>query len=302
MTRLVGGVFCALLLATALVAPVRAQSGTVTEVVGGLHSPRGLAFGAGGQLFVAQAGDATAAGSIIEILNPMAIIPNVRTIVSGLPTIGDEGEFVGVDGISVVGNGVNSALYGIMALSPQATGNAAFGSLFKVNMAGQTQNVANVGSFDYQWTADHSNLWIEFPDANPYAVLALPGHTYVADAGANTLNEVHSNGTIDVLAYFPNSLIRDAVPTCIAKGPDGALYIGTLALVENLVGFGPAATVYRVDPSQTDPTNYRRYSRSRHRGQPVSGRSTDARSDQTATSTPRSSSPIPISAIRRETS
>ena len=43
----------------------------VTQVVGGLHSPRGLAFGPGGQLFVAQAGDETTAGSIIEILNPM---------------------------------------------------------------------------------------------------------------------------------------------------------------------------------------------------------------------------------------
>src|SRR5213594_247069 len=87
---------------------------TITEVVGGLHSPRGLAFGPGGQLFVAQTGETdTVDGSIIEILNPMAVRPKVRTIVSGLAVTGDpdEGEFLGVSGISVFGNGVNFGLY-----------------------------------------------------------------------------------------------------------------------------------------------------------------------------------------------
>lgn len=47
----------------------------------------------------------------------------------------------------------------------------------------------------------------------------------------------------------------DAIPTCVAQGPDGALYIGTLALPDSLA-FGPAAKVYRVDPSQADPNNF----------------------------------------------
>jgi hypothetical protein len=228
----------------------------VTQVVGGLHSPRGLAFGPGGELFVAQAGDDTVDGSIIEILSPMAVQPKVRAVVSGIPTIGDEGEFVGVDGISVSGSGSNFGLYAIMGLSPQGTGNGAFGNLLRVNYRDQVQTVANVGSFDYQWTGDHSGLWEEFPDANPYGVLVLPGHIYVADAGANTLDEVMADGSVRVLAYFPNEIIRDAIPTCVAQGPDDALYIGTLALVDSIV-FGPSAKVYRVDPSQAnlnDPT------------------------------------------------
>src|SRR6059058_240191 len=96
--------FFALAIIGALLTLPSAQA-AITEVVGGLHSPRGLAFGPGGQLFVAQTGDDTVDGSIIEILSPMAVRPNVRTIVSGLPVIGEEGEFSGVDGISVFGNG-----------------------------------------------------------------------------------------------------------------------------------------------------------------------------------------------------
>jgi len=65
---------------------------------------------------------------------------------------------------------------------------------------------------------------------------------------------VNPDGTEAILAFFPNNVIADATPTCIAQGPDGALYIGTLALVDSLV-FGPSAKVYRVDPSQADPSN-----------------------------------------------
>jgi hypothetical protein len=228
-----------------------------TVVVDGLHGPRGLAFGPGDILYVAQAGDDSHAGSIIEIRNSMSGKATFRTLIGGLPVIGDEGEFIGVDGISVLGKGTNVAIYGIMGLSPQGTGDNAFGNLFKVSLKGTSETVANVGNFDYMWTGDHSYLWEEFPDSNPYGVLALPGHLYITDAGANTLNEVLPDGSIRVLAYFPNEIIRDAIPTCVTQGPDGALYIGTLALVDTLV-LGPSAKVYRVEPEHAnlnDPTS-----------------------------------------------
>src|SRR5947199_10731336 len=98
--------FFALAIIGALLTLPSAQA-AITEVVGGLHSPRGLAFGPGGQLFVAQTGDDTVDGSIIEILSPMAIRPRVRTIVSGLPVIGDPegGEVHVAIGIAVCGKG-----------------------------------------------------------------------------------------------------------------------------------------------------------------------------------------------------
>lgn len=250
-------------------------------VASGLHSPRGLDFGPGGQLYVAQAGDATGAnGSIIEIRNAMSMNPKVSTVVSGLATVGDEGEFIGVDGISVRGNGVNAGIYAIMGLSPQAAAEP-FGSLLKVSPSGGTETVANVGSYDYTWTGDHSSLWEELPDANPYGVLAVPGHLYVADAGANTLDEVRPDGSVQVLAYFPNTVLRDAIPTCIGQGPDGA----------STSERSPSSTAWcsaHLRPS-TASTRRRRTSTTQRRprcrlGRPASGRSTAARSGRTAAS------------------
>jgi len=249
-----GGTIIVMILAVGLAASAIAQS-TVTEVVGGLHSPRGLAFGPGGQLFVAQTGDETTAGSIIRILNPMDTRPNVRTIASGLAVTGDpeEGEFLGISGISVFGNGQNFGLYGIMAVDPQQTGDPAFGNLLRVNNRNQVETLVNVGSFDYEWTDEHQ--WLvpfgDFPDANPYGVLVVPGHIYVVDAGANTLDEVMPDGSIVILAFFPNNVLADATPTCACQGPDGLLYIGTLALVDSLF-LGPSAKVYRLDPADAN--------------------------------------------------
>ena len=247
-----GAAIFVIVLIVGLAASATAQN-TVTQVIGGLHSPRGLAFGPGGQLFVAQSGDDTANGSIIEILDPMAVHPRVRTIVSDLPTIGEGGEFTSVDGISILGDGVNSGLYAIMAASPQATGDPAFGNLLRVDYRNNVQTLVNVGSFNYDWTDDHQ--WLvpfgDFPDANPYGVLAVPGHIYVVDAGANTLNEVMPDGSIRVLAFFPNETLADSTPVCACQGPDGYLYIGTLALVDSLF-IAPSAKVYRLNPADAN--------------------------------------------------
>ena len=242
--------------ATTATATASPTSPDISVVVSGLHSPRGLAFGPGDILYVAEAGDESHSGSIIQIVNASSQNAKASTIVDTLSTIGDEGEFLGVSGISVLGRGTNSGLYAIMGLSPEITGNNDFGNLFRVDSRGGIRNITNVGSHDFQWTADHSGLWEEFPDTNPYGVLAIPGHIYVVDAGANTLDEVLADGSVRVLAYFPNEIIRDAIPTCVTQGPDNALYIGTLALVDTFV-FGPSAKVYRVEPSQanlSDPT------------------------------------------------
>ncbi len=159
-----------------------------------------------------------------------------------------------MDGISVLGNG---GIYGIVGGSSQQTGlPAPVGHLLKFSQAGQIHDIANVGDFDFAWTNLHFDLAPrDFPDANPYGILALPDRLYVTDAAANTLNLVQPNGSNEILAFFPNNIIADATPTCVAKGPDGALYVGTLALVDSLV-FGPSAIVCRVDPSAADPNDF----------------------------------------------
>jgi hypothetical protein len=213
-----------------------------TVVVGGLHSPRGLTFAPGGRLYVAEAGGVAGhASAIDEVVNWATDHATLRTVVRGLPST--EGN-VGADGISAQGNG---DIFAIIAESEQAEG-PGFGHLIKVNTAGQVRDVADVGDVDYAFTGNHPELDPDhqFPDANPYGVLALPGHIYVADAGANTLDEVSPSGRVTILAYFANPPISDAVPTTVAQGPDGALYIGTLALAESQAN-GPSAKIYRIE-------------------------------------------------------
>ncbi|HZD24087.1 MAG TPA: ScyD/ScyE family protein, partial [Acidimicrobiia bacterium] len=256
LTRRSGVMLLTMVMAIGLMIPgsIAAADESMTVVADGLHSPRGLAFGPGEILYASQAGDATAGGAIFQIRNAMSENPKMDTFVDGLASFGGPAaDFIGVDGISVLGNGANFSLYGIMGVAPQMTGSDAFGQLFRVDRTGETENIVNVGEFDFEWGLDHPALWEEFAtgDANPYDVLALPNHLYVVDAGTNTLNEVMDDGTIEILAFFPNEPIRDAVPTCVAQGPDGALYVGTLALEDSIV-LGPMAKVYRVDPSQAN--------------------------------------------------
>jgi glucose/arabinose dehydrogenase len=222
-----------------------------TVVADGLANPRGITFAPGGRLYVAQAGTGDHTGKISEIKDPTSTSPTLRDVVTGLLSIGGEnpGEFVGVDGLSALGNGNVAA---IMAESELGGQDSPAGHLLRFNPSGHISDEANVGNFNYTWSSEHIGLAPrDFPDSNPYGVLAVPGGVYVADAGTNTLNFVKANGKISTLAYFPNNAIADSTPTCIAQGPDGALYIGTLALVDS---FGhPAATVYRVDPAQANP-------------------------------------------------
>src|SRR5262245_25181708 len=75
----------ALMTLTAL-APWAAQ-GQFTVVAGGLNSPRGLTFGPGGELYVAQAGSGGTTGKISKISNPGAPTPVFRDVVTGLISV-----------------------------------------------------------------------------------------------------------------------------------------------------------------------------------------------------------------------
>jgi sugar lactone lactonase YvrE len=244
------------------------KNATVTVIAQGLNNPRGLAWGPLGALWVAEAGTGGktcmpgprgpqcfgTTGSVSRIDSGHAVRVFTGLVSTGAP---DGSGAVGADGLSQRDDG---ALYTIMAASPQqippglppALAQAAYqqiGQLLKLNRAsGDFQAVANVGAFDWAWSDAHRSINPQFPDANPYGVLALEGGaTYVVDAAANTLDRVGADGSVSIVALFPNPAVSDAVPTCVDRGEDGALYVGQLTGGGNPPG---SASVWRVVPGQ----------------------------------------------------
>jgi hypothetical protein len=88
-------------------------------------------------------------------------------------------------------------------------------------------------------------------DSNPYGLLEAAGRRYVVEAGGNALLRVGGNGSISTVALFrsrPQGRSTDSVPTAVARGPDGALYVGELTGAPFATG---AANVYRVRSGRT---------------------------------------------------
>lgn len=249
------------LAAAALVTPValfpvsaQAATGDPVEVLGGLDNPRGVAIAANGEVYVAEAGSggSLAIGDGPEgeplFLGRSGRIQSYRpdngshrVVVSGLVSAAaeDGSTAIGVAGLSTSG----STVYAVMgessnAVPPAATGpvaaaaRAQLGHLYSVTPSGVMRDVADVGGFDYDWTAGHlADPPENVQDANPYGVLATPGRVLVADAGANAITAVPATGRPSEPSLVPTvdgMFLSDAVPTCIAPTGDGAYWVGTL--------------------------------------------------------------------------
>nr|WP_231713247.1 ScyD/ScyE family protein [Arthrobacter sp. zg-Y769] len=107
------------------------------------------------------------------------------------------------------------------------------------------------------------------PDSNPAA--SLPGRfggTIVADAGMNALIQVSDDGDIATVAVLPPIPVTvpagigwpdcavglaynaEPVPTDVERGPDGALYVTSLA---GSPEGGPTGSVFRINPATLEP-------------------------------------------------
>ena len=99
-------------------------------------------------------------------------------------------------------------------------------------------------------------------DSDPHDMVAYRGGFAVADAGANDVVWVHRSGQVTLLARLPTrpetappgllgpgspamTIDAQAVPSSVAVGPDGALYVGLLRGVPSLPG---TAEIDRIDP------------------------------------------------------
>lgn len=261
----------ALLVTAAVLGLATAAASAAPHVVAqGLENPRGLAIGADRTLYVAEAGRGgtwpclTNSEPAFVCFGGTGAITQVRKgvqsrIVTGLPSLGAPGGngATGPHDVALAGTGRLLVSIGLGA-PPSTVGrgglirNSALGEVVRITRNGHWKLVANLAAYEAAANPDGTDL-----DTNPYGLLALPGRTIVADAGANSLVAVSAAGKVSTVAVLPPAIVKlpfppfadvpmDAVPTAVAKGPDGALYVA------QLTGFPfPAggSTVWRIGPS-----------------------------------------------------
>jgi sugar lactone lactonase YvrE len=229
----------AVALAAALAVPATASAETVSVVASKINNPRQLAIGPDGSLYVAAAGragsqcigrgqDETCFGFTSRVLRIKGAKKSV--VAEGfLSAGGRDGSFAtGIDGVGVRPDGKvfaveTSATPDQIRSLPRRVRRQA-GKLFNVT-AGNRRRVADISAFEWARNLDRVR---GDRNSNPYAVLALPGRTIVADAGANAILDVR-NGRVSLLAVIPRNGRAQPVPTSLALGPDGAIYVGELA-------------------------------------------------------------------------
>ena len=239
-------------------------AGAVSVVMTGLNTPKQLAFGPEGALYVAETGTGAVSGSCIPAGDADALACYSLTgsitrywkgeqerIVTGLPSLGVGGEVVaGPHDIAFQGRGnmyVTIGLGADPALRSALPEGPTLGTLIVVKPNGKWSIVADIAGFEAANNPDNG-----VPDSNPYGVLAEGGRQYVTDAGGNSLLEVSPNGQLSLVATFADLPLpplplpftsSQPVPTEVVRGPDGAFYVSTLTGVPFLPGL---ARIYRV--------------------------------------------------------
>jgi hypothetical protein len=240
---------------------------TPDVVMSGLDNPRGLGFGPDGALYVAEAGrggppgpdqdgDGTADNCLIvrgELhcagdTGAISRLKNGRQkqIATGMPSYAIAGnEAIGPHDISFHGatGWITIGLGGEPSARPVWPGED-FGRLVRMRPNGRWSFSTDVAEYEESHNPDGF-----VPDSNPYGILAERRSKVVTDAGGNDLLRISADGEISTIAVFPARPGRptDAVPTSVARGHDGAYYVGELTGVPFAVG---AANIYRVEEGE----------------------------------------------------
>ncbi len=242
----------------------------VEVIASDLNSPRGLAIGKNGAVYVAESGKGGdgpcfagpegpscfgESGSVTRIGEN----GQQRRVLTGLPSIAQEGSGDAGLGPSDVAFR-NRKMYVTVGLGLDLDFSKKFPALDDMGLLVRAfpskndwETVADLADFE-----DESNPTDDEENVNPNSVLATHRGQVVADAGANDLLKVRSNREVEVLATFPNVMVEappdlgmppgteiemDFVPTSVIRGPEGGLYVSQLTGFPFPVG---GAKVYRI--------------------------------------------------------
>lgn len=232
-------------------------------VMSGLDNPRGLAFAPNGALYVAEAGRGGPGPCLVSPIGEPRCAGRTGAIsrlwmgrqsrvLEGLEShaLPDGSSASGPNGISFQGVGgahITIGLGGDEAWKA-ALGATSAATVIKMAASGKWKTVADI--LHHEAAENPAGGAV---DTNPFGVLAEPGGLLVVDAGGNSLLSVAANGKVETVAVFgsqpnptgvgPPSI--ESVPTSVARGADGALYVGELTGFPFVQGL---ARIHRVLP------------------------------------------------------
>jgi hypothetical protein len=271
------------LLLVAVVATPAAHAAKVRVVATGLDSPRHLAFGSKGDLFVAESGRGGSGPCFAGPEGGPACVGATGAVtrisrtgrqshwVTGLASFANSPsntDAIGPHGIAVRGAHDVLVTNGGPTEPADAKGNPIsrdtlaaqdpvadlFGRLLRVPRLGSVRRIADVWGFERASNPD-AKLGNPAVDSNVVDVLPLRRGYVIADAGGNAIHTVSRSGKLSALTIFANRTVPNpmgggnvpmqAVPTSVVRGPKGNYYVGQLTGFP----FPPGgANVYRVNP------------------------------------------------------
>jgi hypothetical protein len=266
-TRLIRGTSVSGLVLAVLIVPALLAAQTVTVVMSGLDSPRGLAFGPEGALYVTEAGRGAGvvaspatdprcfpgpAGGLM-CYGPTGAVSRLwrgqqTRVATGLPSTampdGNRGtgptDIVLGQGHAYITMGLenNPLRRGEFPAIPELAGLA---SLVHLAASGQSRWVADVGAYEAANNPDGrlTDDGVPVLDTNPYGLVPFPGGHLMTDAGANTLLRVRADGDIALIAVFQS---RGSSPSRPSFAPSP--FAATTDAVPTSVVLGPDGAYY----------------------------------------------------------
>lgn len=256
------------------------QAANFTVLASGLDSPRGLTFGPDGALYVTEAGKGGSGACIPSPSQPGATLCYGATgavtriqngiserVITGLPSLAlpDGGDTAGINDIAFDSTGKAYAIIGLAgnpANRDNILGIPDFGNLIAIDdfdgRASWTR-LADLAAYEGEYNPDGTDII-----SNIYNFSIQGDTAKVIDSGSNDLFSIGLDGSgLTLESVFPERLVinplsgenilMQSVPTAIAKGLDGAYYVGELTGFPFPQG---EARIYRLNPSNNQPEVY----------------------------------------------